>query len=99
VLAAAIAVAAQAAYVLAGLAATRSMWRAHGGAPWHAAALAAAVAMATTVPGWLVAGPLLVPLQLAAGAAALLAGLWWIELRGRWRRVGDGLVRASGFVA
>lgn len=34
--------------------------------------------------------------QLAAGAAAALGGLWAVELRHRWRRLGHGLAQASG---
>lgn len=35
--------------------------------------------------------------QLAAGGAAYLAGLYVVELRHSWRRLGHGLQRASGF--
>jgi O-antigen/teichoic acid export membrane protein len=98
-LAAAVTVSAQGTYAVAALAATRAQWHRHRGAAWHAVLLAAAVAAAAALPSWLVEAPLLLPVQLAGGATAFVCGLWWVELRGRWRRVGDGLVRASGFVA
>jgi O-antigen/teichoic acid export membrane protein len=48
------------------------------------------------VPG---SRPLRLPLQLGAGAAAFGYGLWRLELRGRWARLGDGLATASGYGA
>ncbi|MGB3969226.1 MAG: hypothetical protein WBO45_21000, partial [Planctomycetota bacterium] len=61
------------------------------------------VALATGLAAWLAgpwfSGTTALLTQLVAGGAAFAAGLWWCELRGRWRRVGDGLVAASGFRA
>ncbi|MGE3172411.1 MAG: lipopolysaccharide biosynthesis protein [Planctomycetota bacterium] len=38
----------------------------------------------------------LLPAQLVAGALAALLGIWTVELRRRWRRIGAGLSEASG---
>lgn len=96
-LAALVAVAAQGAYATTALALTRAVWRAHTGTWWHAAALAAVVGIATSAPLAVCDPTLHLPLQLAVGGIAFAGGLWWCELRGRWRRVGDGLAAASGF--
>lgn len=99
VLAAGIAALAQLAYATGGLAATRVSWRERVRAIWQAPLVATATAAATAAPPWFVDGPFRLPLQLAAGAFAFGLGLWLVELRGRWRRVGDGLAAASGFSA
>lgn len=99
VLAGGIAASAQLTYAATGLALTRVSWRGRVRAWWQAPLVAAATAAATAAPGWLVEGLLRLPLQLAAGAGAFGLGLWFAELRGRWRRVGDGLAAASGFSA
>ncbi len=70
--------------------ASTNLW----GSPFVAAAATAAAAMA---PGLCGAGPLTLVLQLGAGGAAFAASLWCFELRGRHRRIGDGLAAASGF--
>lgn len=61
--------------------------------------VAVATAVAAAVPGAFGDGPATLAAQLAAGAAAFGGSLWWVELRGRVRRIGDGLVSASGFRA
>jgi hypothetical protein len=43
-------------------------------------------------PGWLAPLP-----QVFAGALVYACVLWALELRGRMRRIGEGLVQASGF--
>ncbi len=67
--------------------------------PLHPALVAAATAGAAALPGWFVAGTAGTALQLLAGGGAFAATLWYFELRGRLRRVGDGLATASGFRA
>ena len=95
--AAAAAVAAQGLYLLAGLAATRALWRGEArrllGPVAVALATAAAVRSAAELPLPAIAR---LAAELLAGAGALAAGVWWVELRARWARVGDGLAAASG---
>ncbi len=62
-------------------------------------ALAVATGATTALAGALVPGSAGLALQLAVGAGTLAVGVWWCELRGRWRRFGDGLAQASGFRA
>ncbi|MBL8753677.1 MAG: hypothetical protein JNK15_10280 [Planctomycetes bacterium] len=61
--------------------------------------VAAATGLAAAAGNALVPGPFGLGVQLAAGGIAFAAGVWTVELRGRWRRLGDGLVQASGFRA
>jgi O-antigen/teichoic acid export membrane protein len=96
--AAAIAVAAQGAYLAASVVATRASWRAASTTLAAPAAIAiatgAAVAVAACAP---LAELQSLAAQLLAGGGAFALGVWLVELRGRWRRVGDGLAAASGF--
>ncbi|MEO6595217.1 MAG: hypothetical protein ABIP94_10740 [Planctomycetota bacterium] len=97
-LAAACAALAHAVYALAG-------WRsAHRGSQTAAPARLTGVVAVTAATGLFAAlpraccdGALLLPMQLLAGGLAFGFGLWFIELRGRLRQIGDGLVSASGF--
>ncbi|MCC7397045.1 MAG: hypothetical protein IT455_08260 [Planctomycetes bacterium] len=61
--------------------------------------IAAAVAIAAALPLPFADGAARLAAQVAAGGVALGLLLWRTELRGRWRRLGDGLCRASGFQA
>jgi O-antigen/teichoic acid export membrane protein len=63
------------------------------------AGVAAATAGATMAGAAVGPGLFGLAAQLAAGGIAFVAGVWLVELRGRWRHLGDGLVRASGFHA
>ncbi len=91
------AVSAHGTYLAIGLLATSAAWRASAHrcvAPVAvAAATGVAVHVASALPLGRAAG---LALQLAAGAAAGAGGVWWVELRRRWRQVGDGLAAASG---
>ncbi|MBL9076926.1 MAG: hypothetical protein JNL08_05450 [Planctomycetes bacterium] len=58
-----------------------------------------ATGLAAALPALLGPGPAVLPLQLTAGGITFAAWLWWLELRGRLRRFGDGLAAASGFRA
>lgn len=98
-LAASAAVIGQGVYATAALATTHDIWHTRTRSWWQPLALASLTAAATAAPAWLIGGALQLPLQLLAGASAFGAGLWQFELRGRWRRVGDGLAAASGFGA
>lgn len=53
--------------------------------------------VAAALPTLCCAGRALLPLQLLAGGVGFVGSLWWIEFRGRWRRLGDGLASASSF--
>lgn len=86
---------AQAVYAGAGLATTRSERAARTGLGGPVAA-ALATALAAALPAVWLPAPAALPVQLAAGAAAFGVVLWRCELRGRLRRVGDGLATASG---
>jgi O-antigen/teichoic acid export membrane protein len=95
--AAAAALTAQAAYATTGMLLTASLWR-------QRSELLAMPLRLLAVTGIGAVLPLLWPdslwrllWQLALGGAAFLLGLWWWELRKRWRRLGDGLAAASGF--
>ncbi|MBL8734736.1 MAG: hypothetical protein JNN13_20335 [Planctomycetes bacterium] len=61
--------------------------------------IAAAVAIAAALPLPFADGAARLAAQVGAGGVALGLLLWRTELRGRWRRLGDGLCRASGFQA
>jgi hypothetical protein len=88
------------AYATFSLAVTRATWRGNLPRAWQALLLAALTAAAAIAPARLASeGTWRLALQLAAGGAAFACGLWWLELRGRWRRVGDGLADASGLRA
>lgn len=60
-------------------------------------AVAAATAVGAAFPGIWLDGPAALPTQLVAGGLAFAIALWCVELRGRVRRIGDGLAKASGF--
>ena len=60
-------------------------------------AVAAATAVGAAFPGIWLDGPAALPTQLVAGGLAFAIALWCVELRGRIRRIGDGLAKASGF--
>ncbi len=57
----------------------------------------AIVTGALTATGALLATPLGLFAQLALGALGAALGLYWLELRHTWRRLGHGLSNASGF--
>jgi O-antigen/teichoic acid export membrane protein len=59
--------------------------------------VAAATALAAAAPSTLGVRESLLLAQLAAGGAAFAGGIWFVELRGRLGRIGDGLATASGF--
>ncbi|MCB9880131.1 MAG: hypothetical protein H6835_21260, partial [Planctomycetes bacterium] len=59
---------------------------------------AAACAGAAALPQPWLPPPLGVFANIAAGGVGFVVVLWWFELRGRLRKVGDGLATASGFV-
>ena len=85
------------AFACSGLAITRPLWIHRRQLLRHPTCIAASTGMAAAVPLLVGIGPLTLLLQLLAGAAMFVTGLWWLELRGRWRRLGDGLATASGF--
>lgn len=91
---------AQGLYCLGGAIATRTL-RARSPVAWRAPlTIAGATAAVAYGAGCLpVAAPAALGLQLLGGGVTFAAGLWSVELRGRWRRVGDGLAAASGFRA
>jgi O-antigen/teichoic acid export membrane protein len=98
-LAGAVAVLANAAYFLGGAASVRTLWPDHGLPIGGAVRVAIATGLLAAAPTLWCAGPLVLPLQLAAGGLAFVAGIWCLELRGRLHRWGDGLAQASGFRA
>ncbi len=99
-LAGACAVLAHAAYAIDGLHATRHLrpepLRLRVGGPVF---VAAATGIFAALPHLCGDVAFVLPLQLASGAIAFMAGLWLVELRGRVARLGDGLASASGFRA
>ncbi|MBX3462120.1 MAG: hypothetical protein KF830_03040 [Planctomycetes bacterium] len=98
-LAAGLAAAANGAYFFAGARAVRDL-RPDAEVPLGGAVvLTLATGLAAALPAACLDGPGVLALQLLAGGAAFAGGLWWVELRGRLRRLGDGLVRSSGFRA
>jgi O-antigen/teichoic acid export membrane protein len=68
--------------------------------PWgRPLAHAALVALAAWLPAALLpgGGSVTLAVQLAGGGIAFALGLQAFAMRGRWRRLGDGLQRSSGF--
>jgi len=98
-LAAAGAALAQGVYAMTCLGLTRPLWRVRDDLWWNPVRLCLLTGVATAAPLCLEAGPLRLPMQLGAGALAFGYGLWRLELRGRWTRLGDGLATASGYGA
>ena len=95
------AVIAQCLYLAAGLIATRSLWQRRPPSWVAPLVVAGATGLVTHLVGMLPSernGPVLL-LQLLAGATTFGLGIWVTELRGRWRRLGDGLAQASGLRA
>lgn len=88
---------AQIAYLIAGLWLMRGALATSGRLWLGPLAVATATGLCAVVPALWLAGPVALAVQLTAGACGLLASLWLVELRGRWRRIGDGLAAASGF--
>ncbi len=97
--AAAAAAVAHAAFASTGLSVTRPFWLHRRQLLRHPTCIAASTGAAAATPLLDGLGPTTLALQLLAGSAVFVAGLWWLELRGRWRRLGDGLAAASGFVS
>ncbi|MBM4063012.1 MAG: hypothetical protein FJ265_18240 [Planctomycetes bacterium] len=88
---------AQTGYLFAGLWLVRRVFAGVDGWPWLGPfAVAAATAAAAALPAAAGDGKLVLGLQLLAGAGAFVFSLWGVELRGRARRLGDGLAEASG---
>jgi O-antigen/teichoic acid export membrane protein len=98
-LAAAAAAIAQLVYAGTGLWLVRPLWRDHPALWPQPLRLAALTGGGAVLPLLLASEPWLLPLQLLGGGAGFAIGLWCLELRGRWRRLGDGLAAASGFGA
>lgn len=95
--AAAVCAIAQALYAVATLVLSRATWRERS-QNWLQPLGVAAATLLATAAGAAVAPPAVaLPAQLLAGGLAFAFGLWAWELRGRWRRLGQGLVTASGF--
>ena len=95
--AAAAAAAAQGLYGLGGAIATRRLREGRESAWRVPLVIAAATAAVTLLLGGLpLAAERALLVQLLGGAATFVLGLWFGELRGRWRRLGDGLAAASG---
>jgi O-antigen/teichoic acid export membrane protein len=89
---------AQGTYLAAGLWLLRGAVSPAGVRPWLAPlGVATATAAAAAAPALWLDGHALLAAQLAAGGGAFTGGLWLTELRGRLRRLGDGLAAASGF--
>jgi O-antigen/teichoic acid export membrane protein len=95
--AAAAAATAQAIYALVGALLTRNLWRTRTSLLAMPLRLLLVTGGAAALPLLWADSPWRLPQQLALGGAAYLSGLWWWELRQRWRRLGDGLAAASGF--
>lgn len=95
-LAAAAAALAQGVYLTSGLC-TTSAARPLGGILRAPLLAALATAGAAALPATWLPAPAQLPAHLLLGAAGFAVALWWLELRGRIHRVGDGLATASGF--
>jgi O-antigen/teichoic acid export membrane protein len=98
-LAAGIAVLANAFYYLAGARAVRDLRPGQDVPIGGAVRVAFATGVAAALPALCCDGKIVLPLQLFAGGLAFAGSLWLVELRGRMARLGDGLAQASGFRA
>jgi O-antigen/teichoic acid export membrane protein len=100
--AAALAAFAQCVYAGNGMRVTRALWQQRADLWQQPLRLSALTGLGAALPLLLplpIDAALLFACQLLAGGLAFGLGLWRLELRGRWRRLGDGLAAASGFGA
>jgi len=95
-LAAIAAVLAHATYAVVGLVLLRPLWLNRPGLLRRPLLLAIGTGTTAALPLTFGDGWLLLPAQLLTGACGFVIGLWHLELRGRWRTIGDGLAAASG---